>query len=197
MYTAKKDGTISLEDLWRELQKEGINIRKQSLEERFNESASKFMKKMVEHALSKKLRLDNESVTCQFGRIVINDSTTFQLRASYSDKYKGCGGGASNAGIKHQYCFDLLSQQIIDITVHKGTISDCIYPLQDLRANDLRIEDLGYFKIDKFRIIEKAKGYFLSRLKFINIYILEKGQYKEQDLLKELGKMQEEEIKSM
>lgn len=198
VFTAKQEGTTSLEDLCRELHREGISIRKQSLQERFNEPASNFMKQMVEHALSKKLGLDKESIECQFGRIVINDSTVFQLPEEYSGKYKGCGGGASNAGIKNQYCFDLLSQEIIDITVQEGTIPDCNYALQDLRANDLRIEDLGYFKIDKFRIIEKAEAYFLSRLKFgVNIYSLEKGNYKQLDLLKVVGEMQEGEIKNM
>ena len=198
MFTAKKEGTISLEDLCRELQREGIKIRKQSLQERFNEPASNFMKKMVEHALSKKLGLDKESIECQFERIVINDSTVFQLPAEYSDKYKGSGGGASESGIKNQYCFDLLSQEIIDITVQGATVPDCKYDLQDIRTNDLRIEDLGYFKLEKFRTIEQAQAYFLSRLKFgINIYILEKGEYKQLNLLKVVGKMQKGEIKNI
>ena len=198
MFTAKQEGTTSLEDLCRELQKEGIYIRKQSLQERFNEPASNFMKKMVEHALSKKLGLDKESIECQFERIIINDSTVFQLPEEYAEKYKGCGGGGSKAGIKNQYCYDLLSQEIIDITVQKGTVPDCKYPIQDLRANDLRIEDLGYFKVEKFNIIEKAGAYFLSRLKFgVNIYIFENGQYKGLELLKVIDKMQEGEIKNM
>ena len=168
------------------------------MQERFNEPASNFMKKMVEHALSKKLGLDKESIECQFGRIVINDSTVFQLPEEYSDKYKGSGGGASKAGIKNHYCFDLLSQEIIDITVQEATVPDCKYDLQDIRANDLRIEDLGYFKLEKFRTIEKAQAYFLSRLKFgINIYILEEGEYKRLNLLKVVGKMKKSEIKNM
>jgi hypothetical protein len=198
VFIAKKEGTISLDDLCRELQREGIKIRKQSLQERFNEPASNFMKKMVEHALSKKLGLDKEGIECQFGRIVVNDSTVFQLPEEYSDKYTGSGGGASKAGIRNQYCFDLLSHEIIDITLQEAIIPDCKYDLQDIRANDLRIEDLGYFKLEKFRVIEKAQAYFLSRLKFrVNLSILEKGEYKKLDLLKAIGKMKEGEIKNM
>jgi len=198
VFTARREGTTSLEDLCRELQREGIKIRKQSLQERFNEPASNFMKKMVEYALSKKLGLDKGSIECQFGRIVINDSTVFQLPEEYAGKYRGSGGGASKAGIKNQYCYDLLSQEIIDITVQEATIPDCRYALQDLRANDLRIEDLGYFKIEKLRLIEKAEAFFLSRLKFgVNIYIFENEQYKQLDLLKLVGKMKAGEIKEM
>ena len=198
MFTAKKDGTTSLEDLCRELQKEGIEIRKQSLQERFNEPAANFMKKMVEHALSKKIGLNREKIACKFGRIVINDSTVFQLPEEYSYRYKGCGGGASKAGIKNQYCFDLLAQEIIDITVQQGTVPDCKYPLQDLRKNDLRLEDLGYFKVDRLRTVQEEEAFFLSRLKFgVNIYILEKGKYKQVDLLKVIGKMKAGAIKSI
>jgi hypothetical protein len=198
VFTAKKEGTTSLEDLCRELQKEGVKIRKQSLQGRFNESASNFMREMVEHALSKKLGLDREKIECKFGRIVINDSTVFQLPKEYSHTYKGCGGGASVAGIKNQYCYDLLAQEIIDITVQEATVPDCKYPLQDLRKNDLRMEDLGYFKVDRLRKVEEAEAYFLSRLKFgVNIYILKKQEYTQIDLLKVIGKMKEGEIKNI
>jgi hypothetical protein len=198
VFTAKKEGTTSLEDLCRELQKEGIEISKQSLQERFNEQASNFMKKMIEYALSKKLGLTGKKIESKFGRIIINDSTVFQLPEGYSDRYKGNGGGASKAGIKNQYCYDLLSQEIIDITVQGGTVADCKYELHDLRKNDLRIEDLGYFKVEKFRIIQKAEAFYLSRLKFgVSIYTLEKEKYKQLDLLKVIGKMKAGEIKNM
>lgn len=199
MFTAKREETTSLEDLCREFQKEeGIKIRKQSLQERFNEPASNFMKKMVEHALSKRLELDKEGIECRFERIIINDSTVFQLPEEYANKYKGCGGGASTAGIKNQYCFDLLSHEIIDIAVQEGTTPDCKYALQDLHSKDLRIEDLGYFKVEKFSIIEQAEAFYLSRLKFgVNIYTLEKGEYQRLDLLKVIGKMKKGDIKNM
>jgi hypothetical protein len=156
------------------------------------------MKKMVEHALSKKLALDKEKIACKFGRIVINDSTVFQLPEHYSDTYKGCGGGASIAGIKNQYCYDLLAQEIIDITVQEGNESDYKYSLQDLRKNDLRIEDLGYFKIERFEKVQAAEACFLSRLKYgVTIFTLENGAYKKLDLLKVISKMKEGEIKNI
>lgn len=198
MFTARQEGTTSLDDLCRELLKDGIEIRKQSLQSRFNEGATLFMRTMVEYALSKKLGLDKDKIECKFGRIVIDDSTVFQLPVEYSDTYRGSGGGGSNAAIKTQYCYDLLSQEIIDITVQEGTVPDCNYPLQDLHANDLRIEDLGYFRIDRLRTIENEKAYYLSRLRFgVNIYVLKKGKYQRLSLLKVIGKMQEGEIKTI
>lgn len=198
MFTSKKESTTSLEDLCRELQREGIVIKKQSLQERFNDTASNFMQKLVEAALSKKLKLEGKKIECKFGRIIINDSTVFQLPEAYSDRYKGNGGGASTAGIKNQYCYDLLSQEIIDITVQDAIVPDCKYALQDLRNNDLRIEDLGYFKVERFQLVEKSKAFYLSRLKFgLNIYTLEEENYKKLDLLKIVNKMKVGEIKSI
>ena len=187
-----------MDDLCRELHKDGIEIRKQSLQGRFNKPAADFMRAMVEHALSKKIGLDKQKLECRFGRIVINDSTVFQLPEKYSDKYRGSGGGASIAAIKNQYCYDLLAQEIIDITVQEGTVPDCKYPLQDLRKNDLRMEDLGYFKVGRFKQIQEAEAYYLSRLKFgVNIYEQEVENYKQLDLLKVIGKMKEGQIISI
>lgn len=53
------------------------------------------------------------------------------------------------------------------------------------KKNDLRIEDLGYFKLARFKLIQEAESFYLSRLKFgITVYTLDEGQYKEIDLLK-------------
>jgi hypothetical protein len=151
---------------------------------------------MTEHALSKKLGLDKVKIDSKFERIVIDDSTVFQLPAEYSGTYRGSGGGGSDAGIKTQYCYDLLSQEIIDITIQSGTVPDCKYPLQDLRVNDLRIEDLGYFRIDRLLTIAKKGAYFLSRLKFgVNLYVLKKGKYQRLNLVNVIDKMKEGEIK--
>lgn len=153
---------------------------------------------MVEHALSKKLSLEREKIQCQFSRIIINDSTFFQLPEDCCRGYKGSGGFASKAGIKNQYCYDLLSQEIINITVQEASIPDSNYPLQDLRKNDLRIEDLGYFKVDKFLQIEQADAYFLNRLRFrVTIYEVKKENYVRVDLLKVISKMKVGQIKSI
>jgi hypothetical protein len=62
------------------------------------------------------------------------------------------------------YCYNLLSQEIIDINVGHGAVPDSLYPLQDLQRNDLRIEDLGYFKINKFKQIKEVGAYFFKSL---------------------------------
>ena len=190
MFAYQKGSALSLEDYCKEAIKEGIKIRKQSLQERFNKYAVEFMKSMVAYALSVKLRVGEIKINFKFGRIIIGDSTVFQLPADFAKKYRGNGGGASKAAMKIQYCYDLLSQQIIDICIQEGINTDSKYPLQDLQKNDLRIEDLGYFKIQRIRDIHNADAFFLSRLRFdINIYVLKNGLYEQFDLLKEVKKL--------
>lgn len=190
MFAHQKEATQSLEDYCREVFKEGVSIRKQSFQERFNGYAVDFMKSMVAYALSIKLRFNEVKESSRFGRIIIGDSTSYQLPPNFAKKYRGNGGGASEASIKVQYYYDLLGQQIIDVCVQEGINPDCKYPLQDIQRNDLRVEDLGYFKIQRLRDIHENGAFFLSRLRFdIKIYVLKNGVYECFNLLKEIKKI--------
>ena len=190
VFAHQKESTQSLEDYCREAFKEGISIRKQSLQERFNGYAADFMKSMVAYALSIKLRVNEVKKSSKFGRIIIGDSTVYQLPPNFAGKYKGTGGGASEAAIKIQYCYDVLGQQIIDVCVQSGTSQDSQYPLQDVQKNDLRVEDLGYFKIQRLRDIQQAGAFFLSRLRLdIKVFILKDGEYECFNLEKEIKKL--------
>ena len=46
----------------------------------------------------------------RFTRIRILDSTAFQLPAQYASSYKGVGGGGSEAGVKIQLEYELISR---------------------------------------------------------------------------------------
>jgi hypothetical protein len=198
VFSAKRENVVSMEDLSSVLALENISIKKQSLQDRFNIEASRFVKQLVSAALSKKLKFKKAALGCSFSRIIISDSTSFQLPATYENHYKGYGGGASKSGIKNQYSYDLLSGELIEIAVRNGTVNDFSFPSKDLRSNDLRIEDLGYFKTDRFKDIISNGAYFLSRLKFQHtIYQLQKGEYKRINLLKTIRRMRVGEIKSM
>ncbi len=156
------------------------------------------MKEMVEHALTKKLRLLQKPIQCIFSRIIISDSTLIELPQAYYRKYQGFGGGASKAGMKNQFCYDLLSQEILDLTSQSATIPDRNYPIIDLQANDLRLEDLGYFKLGRLKEIEQAGAYYLSRMRFgITIFIQRNGIFERLNMHNIIRKMKVGEIKSI
>jgi hypothetical protein len=77
----------------------------------------------------------------------------------------------------------------------EGISSDQNSKLPDLKDNDLLIEDLGYFSVERFKEVMLAGATFLSRLKFdICIFQNKNDTYKAFDLLKEEKKMQPGEI---
>lgn len=189
---------ISLEGMCAELLKSGISITKQSLQERFNTHSVSFMERILNEALS--TRLNTRAITPHpvFDRIAIWDSTGIELPGLFCEKYRGSGGGASQAALKLQYGYDLLSQKIIAILVQQGIHPDNRQELAGLKANDLRIEDLGYFKLNRLEQIAKAGAFFLSRYKFgVVVYTLENRQYQQLDLLKLQNKMRPGERKTL
>jgi len=133
VFAHQKDENISLEGLLAELIKEGVDIAKQSLQERFNDKASFFMERLLGDLLSQKLNLPAIIPHPDFKRIIIGDSTVFQLPEIFASQYRGSGGGASNAAVKIQYTYDLLSQSLHSIVVEEGVKSDVNMDLGEVK----------------------------------------------------------------
>jgi hypothetical protein len=119
-----------------------------------------------------------------FNRIIIKDSTRFDIFKTLSEKLPGFGGCASKAGVCIQYEFDVKSGEVNDMSIHparRPDNKDAIQTIGLVRKGDLTIRDLGYFAVDYFKKIEKARAFFLSRLN-ANILVYQKKE----DKLKEL-----------
>ena len=94
----------------------GIDFRKQSLHDRFNEYALHFLKDALERLIQKNLRSKQISLPDLkgFNRILIKDSTAFQVDESLSEYYPGSGGSGSTASVRIQFEYDIL----IFVTFH-------------------------------------------------------------------------------
>lgn len=196
MFAHQREDFISLEGLCRYLLQRGQKITKQSLQERFTDAASAFMKDMVSHALKQKLGINFIWTHEKFKRILIGDATQFELPPLFEKFYKGSGGAASSSSIKVQYCYDLLSASIVSLVNRCGVATDYSSEISYLEKNDLVIEDLGYFNIERFKQIAKRGAYFLSRFRFGRVVFRKhKGQYVVFDLLKEEKKMKPGDIR--
>ncbi len=76
--------------------------------------------------------------------------------------------------------------------------ADQVMELPQLQCNDLIIEDLGFFNIDRFKTIIKSNAWFLSRHRFnVTIYTLNGNDYEQFDLLKQERKMDPGDIRSI
>ena len=162
----------SLEDQCNYLQQVfGINMKKQSLDERFNTYAVRFMRSCFIEALTAGLLdVDINKVKGVFKRVLLTDATSFQLPACLATYYQSNGGDTSGASIKIHQSYDLLNGQIVDIQLFSGCENDNSYRTSAIssmlpQANDLYLADLGYFDLAAFRQIDQAGAYYLSRFR--------------------------------
>ncbi|EOP00643.1 IS4 family transposase, partial [Bacillus cereus] len=124
----------------------GTCISSEALNKRWNDRTVAFLKKLFLYAFRQKV-CSATSLSSRFTRIRILDSTSFQLPSSYAEIYKGFGGGGSEAGVKIQLEYELLSGEFLGMTVDNATSNDAKYGQErtkTLQAGDLVLRDLGY-----------------------------------------------------
>ena len=184
MFVHQQGKLLSLLDICGDLHiQHGLQVRKQSIHERFNEHAVAFMKSILSRLLENQLKAGSVDKSLSFfNRIRIKDSTRFVLPAAYSQIYKGYGGVVANSQsmISIQYEYYLLSSSTLDLRLTSGTRNDqwdSKENTHDIAENDLFIRDLGYSTLGYLSQIVKGKAYFLNRLNSQTaVYDLEKDR---------------------
>lgn len=169
----------------------GLDISRQALDQRFNSSSVQFFKSLLSELLPGLLEIGLEDHTKEFGRILIKDSTCFQLPSHLSTHYKGSGGGGSEACIRIQFEYNLLQSEVTELSLHPFNVQDIKHASESLgkvQPKDLLIRDLGYIKTKVLAQIDHGKAYFLNRLpQAPNIYY--QDQKRDQILKLDLGKL--------
>lgn len=155
--------------------KYGIDISKQSLQERFNEASVKFIKHLLELQLANQITKNTDMIELShFKKVLIKDSTRFQVHESLKEYYPGSSGGASGAGIHIQLEYDLISGKTTDLNVTNALRqdqTDARESMGKVEEGDLIIRDLGYFSTSILSQINEKKAYYISRLQpVMNIY---------------------------
>jgi hypothetical protein len=171
LYVVSRRQSSSLSFMVSHLKSEfGINISKQSLDERFHSGCVAFVKAVLSEVLKERFgELYPGELLPAFKRIRIKDSTKFMVPPGLEANYKGCGGEAgirSAAGVSIQYEFDLKSGETIDLSLTPATRNDrkdAGEGAENVRAGDLIIRDLGYFSTPVFARCSEKQGFFLSR----------------------------------
>jgi hypothetical protein len=144
-------GTPTLEQLVGLLEMFGdsLTITRQAVSDRINSYAVTFFEHMLSRAMSICIPSNFDiNVLESFTRVIIIDSTAFQLPKELADVFHGCGGNASIAGMKIQFGYDIKSSHFFYI-VQEGNVpdnSDKSDYFTFIQPNDLIITDLGYFK---------------------------------------------------
>jgi hypothetical protein len=184
-------GTPTLEELIGLLNKivPGLTISRQGLHERINKKAVDFFEHMLSVAIKIQIpsTLNIKGLLKNFKRVLILDSTSFELPENLAEVFKGSGGDASEAAVKIQFCYDLKSAQFYYL-IQEGVSADNKYAngfVNHVREGDLIIKDLGYFNTQVFIAIAEQGGYYLSRLKSrVRLYVKDRqGRFVKFDLI--------------
>lgn len=146
-----------------------ISISPQALNKRFSKCSVTFMQEVFNYMMLKQNKiLSHTNKKLTFNRILVNDATSYGLPEKFNNEFKGSGGSSSKSAIKIQLQYDLLSGEFICCDTYSGTSSDSKYvDVMDnhTKAGDLRLSDLGYYKVDYLKKIDEKKAFFISKLK--------------------------------
>jgi hypothetical protein len=155
---------MSLQELATEVVEEGCVLKKQSLHQRFNDSGKEFLRMILEKSLETSFTEVNSLKGMEFIRSIdVIDSTQIPLRDCFEALYPKTQG--KGAAIKVQACLEVMKNKIKSLEVRPAREPDQGYEgvLDHIEEGALQIGDLGYFNIDRFRKIEEAGAFFLSR----------------------------------
>lgn len=136
---------------------------------RFTKKAVAFLDKCLRFLLQQKA---NEFCSIQanllkpFRRVLIFDSSSWEVHPQLQQVLPGSGGSASKANCKIQVGYEykhgeLCFSQICPGTKPDNDYTDHLPPL--LQTNDLLLTDLGYFKLKTYRDIDHKGAFFISR----------------------------------
>ncbi len=191
------DLTINLDETY------GIQMRKQSLHERFNRYALLFLKKALEKMLQKHCEIIQSLFTDTkgFKRILLKDSTCFQIDKSLATYYPGSGGNGSPASVRIQFEYDVLNGTINDLSVNPFNHQDATNSVETIhftKKGDLIIRDLAYMSLEIIKLLEYIGAYYLCRANTtVKIYEKNGELYCETDFVKIMQYMKKHGITSM
>jgi Transposase DDE domain len=203
LYDATAEITKSLNQLAININKKfNIAITKQGVGQRFTKGAVKYIQALIGNQLSNQV---NHSIDTGwfklFKRVLIKDSTKFDVSENLAKQLPGFGGSASKAGVSIQYEFDIKSGEVSDLTITPANVpdnKDTSKTIGNVREGDLIIRDLGYSKISCFNTMNNAGAYFISRLNVsIVVYEMIENRLVELDFAKLYKTMTEGKIQRL
>ncbi len=172
---------------------------KQSLQDRFNQHAVKFLSSALEKLMQTQFNTtDVKQLANHFNRVPIKDSVCFQVAESLADDYPGSGGAGSAAAMRIQFEYDLLSGNVIDLSINAFTDMDAnnsVATIHYTREGDLVLRDLAYMSIEVLNKIIEKLAYFLCRANaHVKMYELINGDYVELNFSKIVKYMEKHKI---
>ena len=144
-------------------------ISRVALHYRFSKEAAAFLLKCLQFVLKQKVSrigtIDTKLLR-PFHRVLLVDSSSWDVSEKLYDILPGCGGSASAANCKLQTVYDYKRGELEFLDVTAGTVPDNRYTdhlPSLLQKDDLLLVDQGYFKLQTLLAIEEKGAFFLTR----------------------------------
>ncbi len=160
----------------------GVDVRPQSLAERFTAALADCLQAVVEAALTTVVTADAAvaPLLARFAGVYVFDSTTIALPDALAAVWPGCGGRVpqgSAAARKVQAGVDLCSGRLLG-SLHAGRAQDQRAPhlTMPLPVGAVRLQDLGFFNLDRLAAWDGAGIFFLCRLGAGTVVLTADGQ---------------------
>jgi len=143
-------------------------MSREALHQRFTASAAQFLKRCLHTILHQKFqRAGIRTLLLRpFGRVLLVDSSSWDVSPKLQKVWPGAGGNASPANCKIQVAYDYKQGELIFLETTAGTVpdnrdTDRLPAL--LNRQDLVLMDQGYFKLRTLNAIMARDAYFLTR----------------------------------
>jgi hypothetical protein len=144
-------------------------LSREGLHQRFTPQAAGFMQACLSETLRHKVTPPQglePGVLRPFGRVLIFDSSNWDVDPKLHSVLPGAGGNASAANCKLQAGYEYKRGELGFFQLTPGTCPDQAHsatlPAQVL-PGDLVLTDLGYFRVGTFRQYHEKGAFFLSR----------------------------------
>lgn len=147
----------------------GVTVTSEAVEKRFTPRLITFLRAGLEHLLEHTVAADPVAIPLleRFTAVEIGDSTTVTVPDDYADEFPGCGGKADSgkAAVKIQVRWELRTGKLTKLLVEPGRHSDAASEAAEdlVTPGSLVIRDLGYFSLERFRKLDAAGAYWISR----------------------------------
>jgi hypothetical protein len=142
------------------------SISRQAIDKRFTKPAVLFLKSCLELILQRMFLFSNQQSLYPkpFRRLLLADSTQWQIHSALTRSFRGSGGSASTAACKLQTIIEPRSGKLLLLDYGKATLPDQGYSKKlpkILSAGDLLLFDLGYYSAKVFQSIHRRKAFFI------------------------------------
>lgn len=143
-------------------------ISREALHQRFTAPAAAFLAQCLQAVLRQKLQTAavRSELLRPFARVLLVDSSSWDVREKLRAVLPGSGGRASKANYKIQMAYEYKQGELVFLEDTAGTVPDNRYtdhlPAL-LKKDDLLLIDQGYFKLNTFNAIMAKGAFFLTR----------------------------------